>query len=138
MRIKVKIALAAILFMFSLVLVASSPKTTITIEVRNQFDKPVDNAAVILDFLGSHQITKLGMRKGMHWELRTNQQGIAHFPPIPYGTVQVQVITKKYQTFGQKFDIDTEEKKIDVKLNPPQQQYSAHPPLKPAEPPPPQ
>ena len=114
---------------------AGSQKTTITVEVKNQFDKPVDNAAVILDFLGSHQITKLGMRKAMHWEARTNQQGISHFPPIPYGTVQVQVITKKYQTFGEKFDIDTEEKKIDVKLNPPQQQYSAHPPLKPAEPP---
>ncbi|MFL6462800.1 MAG: hypothetical protein ACJ73N_00125 [Bryobacteraceae bacterium] len=135
MRMRVKAALAAILFTFSLPLAASSQKTTITVEVKNQFDKPVDNAAVILDFLGSHQITKLGMRRAVHWEARTNQQGIAHFPPIPYGTVQVQVITKKYQTFGEKFDVDTEAKKIDVKLNPPQQQYSAHPPLKPADPP---
>jgi hypothetical protein len=132
---RAKATLATVLLVFSLALVASSQKTTITIEVKNQYDKPVDNAAVILDFLGSHQITKLGMRKAMHWEVRTNQQGVAHFPPIPYGTVQVQVITKKYQTFGEKFDINTEEKKIDVKLNPPQQQYSAHPPLKPADPP---
>lgn len=132
---RVTAALAASLFLFSLTLAASSEKTTITVEVKNQFDKPVDNAAVIVDFLGSHQITKLGMRKSMHWEARTNQQGIVHFPPIPYGKIQVQVITKKYQTFGEKFDIDTEERKIDVKLNPPQQQYSAHPPLKPAEPP---
>src|SRR4051812_34560073 len=117
MRMRVKAALAAILFTFSLLLAASSQKTTITVEVKNQFDKPVDNAAVILDFLGSHQITKLGMRRAVHWEARTNQQGIAHFPPIPYGTVQVQVITKKYQTFGEKFDVDTEAKKIDVKLN---------------------
>ncbi len=135
MKTRVKAALAGILLTFSLALANSSPKTTITVEVRNQFDKPVDNAAVILDFLGSHQITKLGMRKGVHWEARTNQQGIAHFPPVPYGTVQVQVITSKYQTFGEKFDIAAEEKKVDVKLNPPQQQYSAHPPLKPAEPP---
>jgi hypothetical protein len=134
-RMRAKAARAAVLLMFSLALAASSQKTTITVEVKNQFDKPVDNAAVILDFLGSHQITKLGMRKTMHWEVRTNQQGIAHFPPIPYGTVQVQIITKKYQTFGEKLDIDTAEKKIDVKLNPPQQQYSAHPPLKPADPP---
>ena len=132
---RVMAVLTAILATLPLAFADSSQKTTITVEVKNQFDKPVDNAAVILDFLGSHQITKLGMRKTMHWEARTNQQGISHFPPIPYGTVQVQVITKKYQTFGEKFDIDTEEKKIDVKLNPPQQQYSAHPPLKPAEPP---
>ncbi len=132
---RVMAVLTAILVTLPPAFADSSQKTTITVEVKNQFDKPVDNAAVILDFLGSHQITKLGMRKTMHWEARTNQQGISHFPPIPYGTVQVQVITKKYQTFGEKFDIDTEEKKIDVKLNPPQQQYSAHPPLKPAEPP---
>jgi hypothetical protein len=112
---------------------ASAPKTTITVTVKNQFDKPVDNAAVILDFLGSHQITKLGKRKPIHWEVHTNLHGIAHFPPVPQGTVQVQVITKNYQTFGQKFDVDTEEKAIDVTLNPPQKQYSAHPPLKPAD-----
>jgi len=133
---RVNIGLCAILLIGSAAsIVASSPKTTITISVKNQFDKPVDNADVILDFLGSRDIARLGLRKPIHWELHTNQQGVAHFPPVPYGTVQVQVITKKYQTFGNKFDLDTEQKTIDVKLNPPQQQYSAHPPLKPADPP---
>ena len=133
---RLSIGLSAILLVGSAAcIMASSPKTTITISVKNQFDKPVDNADVILDFLGSRDIARLGLRKPIHWELHTNQEGIAHFPPIPYGTVQVQVITKKYQTFGNKFDLDTEEKTIDVKLNPPQQQYSAHPPLKPADPP---
>jgi hypothetical protein len=116
-------------------LLADSSKSTIKVEVRNQFDKPVDNASVILDFLGSHQLTKLGKRKATHWEVHTNQQGIAHFPPVPYGTIQLQVITKRYQTFGGKFELDAEEKKFDIKLNPPQGQYSVHPPLKPADPP---
>jgi hypothetical protein len=115
-------------------LVADPQKSTIKVEVKNQFDKPVENASVILDFLGSHQITKLGKRKGVHWEVHTNQQGIASFPPVPYGTIQLQVITKKYQTFGDKFEVDSDEKKFDIKLNPPQGQYSAHPPLKPADP----
>lgn len=112
---------------------ASAPQTTITVMVKNQFDKPVDNAAVILDFLGSHQVMKLGKRKPIHWEVHTNLHGIAHFPPVPQGTVQLQVVTKDYQTFGDKFDVDTDEKAIDIKLNPPQKQYSAHPPLKPAD-----
>lgn len=116
---------------------ASTLQTTITVEVTNQFDKPVENAAVILDFLGSHQITKLGKRKPIHWEVRTNLEGIAHFPPVPQGTVQLQVITKQYQTYGQKIDVDTEEKKLDIKLNSPQKQYSVHGPLKPADQPPP-
>ncbi|MBV9612742.1 MAG: hypothetical protein JO091_09720 [Acidobacteriaceae bacterium] len=114
-------------------LTASTPETTIMVSVTNEYDKPVDNAAVILDFLGSHQITKLGKRKPVHWEVHTNLQGVAHFPPVPQGTIQLQVIKKDYQTFGNKFDIDTAEKKIDIKLNPPQKQYSAHPALKPAD-----
>src|SRR5947209_19225913 len=105
-------------------LVADVQKSTIKVEVKNQFDKPVENATVVLDFLGSHQIAKLGKRKATHWEVHTNQEGVAHFPPVPYGTIQLQVITKKYQTFGNKFELDADEKKIEVKLNPPQGQYS--------------
>lgn len=133
MRVTFRVILAFLAT--TLIVFADSPKSTILVEVRNQFDKPVDNASVILDFLGSHQVTKLGKRKATHWEVHTNQQGIAHFPPVPYGTVQLQVITKRYQTFGGKFELDAEEKKFDVKLNAPQDQYSAHPPLKPADPP---
>jgi hypothetical protein len=113
--------------------IASTQETTIIVHVTNQHDKPVENAAVVLDFLGSHQITKLGKRKPIHWEVRTNLEGIAHFPPVPQGTVQLQVITKQYQTFGQKIDLETGEKKLEIKLNPPQKQYSVHGPLKPAD-----
>ena len=47
-------------------------------------------------------------------------------PPIPQGTILVQIIAKGYQTFGQNFDVDEEQKTLDIKLNPPQPQYSAH------------
>jgi hypothetical protein len=116
---------------------ASSPGTTIKIVVKNDLDKPVPNAAIILDFLGSRQVQKLGMHSKKHWEVHTNQEGLAHFPPIPEGTVQLQVIDSKYQTFGQKIDLQGEEKLVEVTLHRPQKQYSAHPDLKPAEPPPP-
>ncbi|MGA8029040.1 MAG: carboxypeptidase-like regulatory domain-containing protein [Bryobacteraceae bacterium] len=123
----------AMLLTITAALLAGESQTTITVSVKNQFDKPVENAAVILDFLGSHQVTKLGRRKRTHWEARTNLEGVAHFPPVPQGTVQLQVVAKEYQTYGNKLDVDTEDKKIDIKLNPPQKQYSAHPPLKPAD-----
>jgi uncharacterized GH25 family protein len=108
-------------------LMAAASQTKISVTVKDLRDKPIDNAAVILDFLGSHQITKLGKRRQTHWEVHTNQQGLAHFPPVPQGTIQVQVVAKNYQTFGKKFDIDTDEKTIDIKLNPPQEQYTANP-----------
>jgi hypothetical protein len=111
----------------SLVLIAAAPQTSIIITVKDERDNPIDNAAVILDFLGSHQIAKLGKRKLTHWEVHTNQKGLAHFPPVPQGTIQVQVVAKNHQTFGKKFDIDTDQKTIDIKLNPPQEQYTANP-----------
>lgn len=132
----VRFPMLALLASCALALGSTPPQTTIIVEVTNQFDKPVENAAVILDFLGSHQITKLGKRKPIHWEVRTNLEGIAHFPPVPQGTVQLQVITKTYQTYGKKLDVDTEEKKLEIKLNPPQKQYSVHGPLKPPDQPP--
>src|SRR3954463_15970951 len=88
-------------------LVADPQKSVIKVEVKNQYDKPVENASVILDFLGSHQMAKLGKRKATHWEVHTNQQGIATFPPVPYGSIQLQVISKKYQTFGEKYELDS-------------------------------
>ncbi|MGI8962855.1 MAG: carboxypeptidase-like regulatory domain-containing protein [Bryobacteraceae bacterium] len=120
--------LVVIALMAFLPLSAAEPqKTSIRVNVKDQYEKPIDNATVILDFLGSRQIAKLGKRRQTHWEVHTNQEGLAHFPPVPQGTIQLQVVAKNHQTFGKKFDIDTDQKAIDVQLNPPQEQYTANP-----------
>jgi len=126
---------ALVLFFLSLcwILVGATPRTTIKVVVKNKFDKPVENAEVILDFLGSRQVFKGGMHKKIHWEVHTNQEGLAHFPPIPEGTVQLQVNKQPYQTYGKKLDVEGEEKLVEITLEPQQSQYSAHPPLKPAD-----
>lgn len=114
---------------------AATAQTEIRVIVKNESEKPVPNAAVILDFLGGRTITRIGLKKPIHWEIHTNQDGKAHFPPIPEGSIQLQVITKKYQTYGKKMDVDGKSKLLEITLHPPQDQYSAHAPLKPAEPP---
>ena len=59
---KIRFLLMALLVLSCFTLFASDqPKTVIKIMVTNQFDKPVENAEVILDFLGSRQITKVGL-----------------------------------------------------------------------------
>ena len=126
----------ALLLVLSLALLAASSQAVVSVKVTNPHDKPIDNASIILDFLGSHQIAKLGKRRPIHWEVHTNQDGIAHFPPIPQGTIQLQVVAKDYQTVGNKYEVDSDQKTFEIKLNRTQQQYSAHPPLKPADPPP--
>ena len=52
--------------------------------------------------------------------------GIAKLPSIPQGKILIQIIAKNYQTFGQNFDVDEENKTIEIKLNPPQAQYTVH------------
>jgi hypothetical protein len=130
---KFRIIILALVFACA-ALAAADPEAVVTVIVKNPHDKPVDNAAVIMDFLGSHQVAKLGRRKRTHWEVHTNEEGVAKFPAVPQGTLRVQVIATNYQTYGDKVDVDQPEKQVDVKLNPPQPQYSAHPPLKPANP----
>jgi hypothetical protein len=133
---KIRVALLALFLGCCGGVWAKSPQTVINIVVNNEFNKPVPSAEVILDFLGSRDITKGGRHKRIHWEVRTNQEGRAHFPPIPEGKVQLQVNSKTYQTFGERIDVSGEEKLVEITLSRPQKQYSAHPPLKPADDPP--
>ena len=120
------ILLASCLLIGDLGLQAAAPMTTLTIEVKALNGVPVERAGVIVQFVKGREKMKLGKKIRKTWEMRTNQQGTAKIPPIPQGQIRIQVIAKGYQTFGQIFDVDEPEKTIEVKLNPPQSQYSAH------------
>ncbi|HYI94536.1 MAG TPA: hypothetical protein VEX68_13400 [Bryobacteraceae bacterium] len=100
--------------------------TQLKVEVKTLGDKPIERASVIVDFVEGRSIVKMGKKNMTHWEIRTNQEGIAKLPTMPQGKVRVQVIAKSYQTFGQVYELDAPEKTLVIKLNPPQQQYSAH------------
>jgi hypothetical protein len=115
-----------LLFVLLIAALPGAQMTTLTIAVKNGAGKPVDNASVIVRFVRGHDLTKLGKGIRREWEVRTNQEGTVKIPPIPQGEILIQVIAKNYQTFGQSFDVDEPQKTLDIKLNPPQQQYSAH------------
>ena len=100
--------------------------TTLTVEVKNTAGKPIDHASVIVRFVKGHSVVKLGKKIRTEWEMQTNQEGLAKIPPIPQGTILVQINAKNYQTFGENFEVDEAEKTIEITLNPPQPQYSAH------------
>ncbi len=109
-----------------LVALAGPPMTKIRIQVQTLGGQPVDRASVIVQFVEGHSIVKFGKKIVTRWELRTNQEGIAKIPSIPQGKIRVQVIAKGFQTSGDVYDVNEEEKTIVVKMNPPQPQYSAH------------
>ena len=105
---------------------ADDETTRLVVQVTTLKDKPIERASVVVQFVEGRSLVKLGKKSMTRWELRTNQEGIAKIPTIPQGKVRVQVIAKGYQTFGEVFDVQDEEKRIEIKLNPPQPQYSAH------------
>ena len=104
----------------------AAPMTKINIVVKNQSGKAVDRASVVVRFVEGHSVIKLGKAVRTTYELKTNEEGEAQIPSIPQGKIRIQVIAKGYQTFGEVFDITDEEKTVNIALNPPQQQYSAH------------
>ena len=112
--------------MFLAVGALAAPMTKINIVVKNQVGKPVDRASVVVKFVQGHSIIKLGKAVRTTFELRSNQDGEARIPSIPQGKILVQIIAKGFQTFGQTYEVNEEEKTLDITLNPPQQQYSAH------------
>jgi len=106
-------------------LVSAADLTKIKIMVMTPTGKPIDRASVVVSFAG-RSITKFGKLVRTSWEVRTSQEGSVDIPEMPKGKIRVQVIAKGYQTFGQTFDVDEDERTIEVKLNLPQAQYSVH------------
>ena len=107
-------------------LMADAPMTKLVIYVTSESGRAVDRASVVVRFVEGRSVIKLGSKIRTTYELRTNQDGQAKVPSIPQGKILVQIIAKGFQTFGQTFDVATEEKTLEIKLKPPQGQYSAH------------
>ena len=105
--------------------VRAADLTTLKVVVTTPSGKPVERAEVVVRF-GGRSVVKFGKMVRTSWEVRTTQQGVADIPEMPKGKIRVQVVAKGYQTFGQTFDVDEDQRTIEVKLNPPQEQYSAH------------
>ena len=86
--------------------------------------KPIDRASVVVRLEKGRSPARLYKKMVTNWETRTNQEGNIVLPAIPQGKIRIQVIAAGFQTYGDFSEVDSETKTIDVKLNPPQPQYS--------------
>jgi len=101
--------------------------TRLQIHVTNARGKPVDRASVIVKFVSGRSLKALGLKKTrLSWELKSSQEGMAKIPGIPKGKILIQIIAKNYQTFGDTFDVDEDERVLEIVLKDPQAQYSVH------------
>ncbi len=105
---------------------ANDDETVLRIEVKTLGGTPIERANVIVRFVEGRSIAKLGRRVRRSWDTRTNTEGVVKLPAIPQGKILIQVTAKGFQTFGKEFEVLEPEKTIEIRLNPPQPQYSSH------------
>ncbi|HET9697242.1 MAG TPA: carboxypeptidase-like regulatory domain-containing protein [Terriglobales bacterium] len=112
-----------LLFLLVAVFAAAEEKyADITIKVlKQETGKPVRNASVIL-----HSVSSGGKQEKGGLNLKTDSEGKTTYQGIPYGKLRVQVIAKGLQTYGEDFEINEAQKQIEIKLKPPQDQYSIY------------
>ena len=104
-------------------LTLNAADTHLTVHVVSAISgKPVDRASVIVKFKSGLNVNLKKIQT--QWETKTNQDGNVKLPSMPQGQIQIQIIAQYYQTFGDIFVTDKPEQTIEIKLNPPQPQYS--------------
>jgi Carboxypeptidase regulatory-like domain len=83
--------------------------------------KPIKNAAVVL-----HPVNKKGKATKGEIDLKTDADGRASIDGIPYGSIEVQVLSRGFQTYGENFEVKQATTEITVKLKRPSGQYSIY------------
>jgi len=130
MKRKLAAAMGAALVAVLLVLGASAfaraqddegPTSSVrVVVVRDTDGKPIKYARVVL-----HPVNRKGKSKG-EMDLKTDADGRASLDGVPYGSVEVQVVARGFQTFGADYEVKQPELNITVKLHHPAGQYSTY------------
>jgi hypothetical protein len=105
--------------------VLADDSTKLEVRVTNEAGRPIENASVVIKFTGSLKV-KPNPKFRKEWDVKTSEQGLVKLPSIQKGPILIQIRADNFQTFGQVFDIQEDERVVEIKLKPPQPQYSAH------------
>lgn len=96
------------------------PTTKLKIVVTGN-GKPVGNASVYVRFnMAGGMLRK---EKQAEVDLKTNENGTAKVRDLPRGKILIQVVAKGWHTYGQWFEMDSDDKTIEIKLEPPPHWY---------------
>ena len=100
---------------------AASTDVRLTIVVTGGEDKkPIDSASVYVRYVEEH---KHGKDKKIEMNLKTNQSGVCHVPVIPPGKFVIQVIAEGWKTYGEYYDVNQTEQRINITLVRPPKWY---------------
>ena len=99
--------------------------TKLEIRVTTEAGRPIENASVVIKFRGGAKV-KPNPKYRTEWDVKTSQEGLVKLPSIQKGPILIQIRADNFQTFGQVVDVQEDERVLEIKLKPPQPQYSAH------------
>ena len=100
----------------------SDPLSTLNfVVVRDENDKPVRNAAVVM-----HPVDEDGHQIRAGLELKTSPEGKASYEGVPYGKLRIQVLAPGFQTYGGDYMVNEPNMDITIKLKRPTKQYSIY------------
>ena len=105
--------------------VLADDSTKLEIHVTNEAGRPIENASVVIKFQGGAKV-KPNPKFRKEWDVRTSQEGVIKLPSIQKGPILIQIRADNFQTFGQVFEVQEDERVLEIKLKPPQPQYSSH------------
>jgi hypothetical protein len=102
--------------------VAPQPASNLHFTVlKDDNNKPVRNASVVL-----HTVGKNGSQAKGGFQIKTDSEGKAETEGLPYGTLRVQVLAPGFQTYGEDYNIDQPEMKIEIRLKRPTDQLTVY------------
>lgn len=89
--------------------------------LKSDSGSPIRNASVVV-----HPVNAQGKQERGGVELKTDEEGKAHFEGVPYGKMRIQVLVPGFQTYGEDYEIKQSALTITVKMERPKQQYSIY------------
>jgi len=96
----------------------------LTLQVLNETNQqPVADAHIVVRFTEERILRR---DKRVSWEAKTNRKGMIVLSDIPVGTVQVQIIAKGFQTYGDQHELEKPQEEVTIMLQPPKGQVSAY------------
>ena len=96
----------------------SAERTSVNVLVKDaETDQPIYQARLTLRFQEPRRFKR---SKWFSFSAKTNAQGRYRFTLIPKGTVRLTVTAEHHQTFSKEFEVDEDNKVLEVKLKPPQ------------------
>jgi hypothetical protein len=81
---------------------------------------PIDNASVYLRW---YEPRTWRHPKEMEFDLKTDLKGIAKVKDVPRKRIMIQVVKANWKPFGQYYDLDKDEQRIEINLQTPPHWY---------------